>query len=494
MPSGRGEAVSNSTLILIVNDDPYGREVLESLLAGEGYRLAFAKSGIEAIELASMLIPDLILLDTVMQDMSGFEVCRKLRADHRHREVPIIMLTAIDDQESRCEGIEAGADDFITKPFKRVELRARIRTITRLNRYGQLLLERAQMNWMLEQASEGYLIVNEAGEILFANTRAAAYLGIREGHDRHGKETFLSIARQQYQCEPESAWTGWPERAARTQSDSHYLVRRDKQAEGPCWLKIAIYERSFGGHCNWLICLRDVTDEVLSLRNRWSFESMLSHKLRTPLSIIKTPLSTLASKGSRLSPVDLDHVAKMALQGFELLECEMKDILSYVESPELLCEGPDFQMQDLPSLIEHINNDLGLINIAVSVSENVRGTFISLTPSAVELIMWELLENAKKFHPSHCPSVEIIAEPLESTVVRLHVLDDGLTLSTFQLEQAWAPYYQCENSFTGQVSGMGLGLPSVASLVWQAGGRCSLRNREAGPGILVELDIPAREQ
>jgi PAS domain S-box-containing protein len=89
--------------------------------------------------------PDVILLDVMMPGMDGFEVCRRLRADARTAEMPVILVTALDDQASRIAGIEAGADDFVTKPFNRAELRARVRTITRLNRYARLHHERAKV-------------------------------------------------------------------------------------------------------------------------------------------------------------------------------------------------------------------------------------------------------------------------------------------------------------------------------------------------------------
>jgi signal transduction histidine kinase len=136
--------------ILIVDDDAGVRGALTELLTFEGYQPAVACDGREALEKAADLVPDLILLDVMMPSMDGFEVCRRLRADPLLGEVPVIMLTALDDSDSRLRGIEAGADDFVSKPFEYVELRARVRTTLQLNRYRRLLEERTQR----EQAEE----------------------------------------------------------------------------------------------------------------------------------------------------------------------------------------------------------------------------------------------------------------------------------------------------------------------------------------------------
>jgi len=132
-----------SSLILIVDDDPVARETLEIILENEAYRFSMASSGPQAIEKAQNEFPDLILLDVMMPEMDGFEVCRRIRSIPEIAEVPVIILTALDDQQSLLRGIEAGADDFLSKPFNRVELRARVATTIRLNRYRRLLQERA---------------------------------------------------------------------------------------------------------------------------------------------------------------------------------------------------------------------------------------------------------------------------------------------------------------------------------------------------------------
>jgi putative two-component system response regulator len=133
------------SIILIVDDDPAGRQTLESILDEQGYQLEMAENGMQALEKTRQLLPDVILLDVMMPDMDGFEVCRRVRSDPALAEIPIIMLTALDDRKSLLDGLEAGADDYITKPYDRYELRARLIGITRLNRYRKLLDDRTNI-------------------------------------------------------------------------------------------------------------------------------------------------------------------------------------------------------------------------------------------------------------------------------------------------------------------------------------------------------------
>ena len=144
------------SLVLIVDDEYIGRETLQSVLEGEGYELEMAENGFQAIEKAKQLLPDVILLDVMMPGMTGFEVCQRIRSDPQIAEIPIIILTALDDRESLLNALKAGADDFISKPFDRFELRARLLGITRLNRYQKLLQERAKLREANAQLLNAY--------------------------------------------------------------------------------------------------------------------------------------------------------------------------------------------------------------------------------------------------------------------------------------------------------------------------------------------------
>jgi putative two-component system response regulator len=141
---------------LIVDDEWTSRETLQSILEGDEYNLEMAENGVDGLEKARKYSPDVILLDVMMPGMTGYEVCKAIRADVAVAEIPIIMVTALDDHSSMLRGLEVGADDFITKPFDRFELRARLMGITRLNRYRKLVEERAGLEAAHQQLKKAY--------------------------------------------------------------------------------------------------------------------------------------------------------------------------------------------------------------------------------------------------------------------------------------------------------------------------------------------------
>jgi adenylate cyclase len=118
--------------ILVVDDTVRNVKLLADLLAVKGYAVVTAASGQEALDKIEPERPDLVLLDVVMPEMSGYEVCRKIREIPETRMLPVVMVTALDPSEERIKGIEAGADDFLTKPINQAELLARVRSLLRI--------------------------------------------------------------------------------------------------------------------------------------------------------------------------------------------------------------------------------------------------------------------------------------------------------------------------------------------------------------------------
>jgi CheY-like chemotaxis protein len=122
--------------ILIVDDEPHNRQLLQVMLAPEGYHLQTAASGEEALAMVATQAPDLILLDIMMPGMDGYQVADRIKGSPGTRHIPIIMVTALGHQDDRILGLGAGAEEFLTKPVDRAELCVRVKNLLRLKAYG----------------------------------------------------------------------------------------------------------------------------------------------------------------------------------------------------------------------------------------------------------------------------------------------------------------------------------------------------------------------
>ena len=143
---GGRDLVGTLAKILVVDDDPRNVRLLAHLLATKGYEVVTATSGPEALERVETDRPDLVLLDVVMPGMSGYEVCKKIREDLATGVLPVVMVTALDPAQERLKGLEAGADDFLTKPINQLELLARVRSLLRIKElYDTVETQAAQL-------------------------------------------------------------------------------------------------------------------------------------------------------------------------------------------------------------------------------------------------------------------------------------------------------------------------------------------------------------
>lgn len=126
--------MKDKSVILVVDDQPQNTELLEAHLVPQGYEVVRAASGEEALKILSDTQIDLVLLDIMMPRMSGFEVLEKMRADKKTRLIPVVMVTVLKEAEDRVKALEAGCDDFISKPFDRHELLVRVKSLLRIKR------------------------------------------------------------------------------------------------------------------------------------------------------------------------------------------------------------------------------------------------------------------------------------------------------------------------------------------------------------------------
>ena len=159
-----------SAHILVVDDVPKNVKLLADVLAVRGYRVSTAASGEEALAAIAADAPDLVLLDVMMPGINGYEVCRAIRADPAHAVLPVVLVTALDPAQERVLGLEAGADEFLSKPVNQAELMARVRSLLRIKSlYDEVRRQKAELerwNATLEQrVAEGVEQLERVGRL-----------------------------------------------------------------------------------------------------------------------------------------------------------------------------------------------------------------------------------------------------------------------------------------------------------------------------------------
>lgn len=478
--------------ILIVDDEELGRETLESLLIKEPYHLFFAKDGFETLEIAKKEQPDIILLDIMMPGIDGFETCAKLREDPIISETPVIMVTALDDKDSRIRGIEAGADDFISKPFDRLELRTRIKTITKLNRHRKLLNERHKFEWVINQACDGFLIIDRDNNINFANETAKEMLGFSSENRIFN---FIDWIKSNFNLEPEFSWSNWPDSPKEIlgQILPRFLVSPETDTSTERWIKVYSMNIPDDPKNQILINLNDVTKEISDKHDLYTFHNIIIHKLRTPFNGILGGLNHLSSELLPLLNEDQEEFCNLTLESAKRYFSSLESILEYVKFSDIIKHRDGIEMNKLSGLINKMAKELKIDSIKIMNLDDFGKTKLILNDDLMELLVLKLLDNSQKFHPNHKPKIDVCLSLSESGNAILKIADNGVNLTADQLSKMWSPYYQVDKSWSGEVAGMGLGLAYIATTLWHVGGKCRSHNVENGTGIVVELEIPVKK-
>ncbi len=149
------DSVRQKPVILIVDDEPKNVKLLAAKLSKSPFQLEKAYSGQEAIEKVQTILPDLILLDVMMPEMDGYEVTRRIKSDPELNQIPIIMVTSLDGSEDKVKGMNAGAEEFLSKPVHTVELTARINSMIRLKQYQEQLTSRRNSQFYFSDVKDG---------------------------------------------------------------------------------------------------------------------------------------------------------------------------------------------------------------------------------------------------------------------------------------------------------------------------------------------------
>lgn len=518
---------SEPDVILIVDDSVADRQILAEILTSHGYGTRLLSQDEVSSESIAALAPALVILDT-----GAFGTYMRLQA-LRVWTMPVVFSGVVDGDMDRSAVFAAGGADYLAKPYRSTEVITRIETHLTLRRAQQqaavqaarlqqeiaarqdaeaalrsahetlsrrmtestatLRASEAMFRYLLSRVNDGYVIVNDQEQILYANIKAQVYLGLGRELDRTSPPVFSDLIAQQYRREPQAAWALWPKKMFVNKAPVPlYLVRPETTVAKAFWLQVEMLDIAAGldTEAGRIICLTDITEKTSLQEELSRFHAVIAHKLRTPLVPIYTGLTFLLEQAATMSQDDILMFIQNAAEGAEHLYKEVEQIVRYLGAPRVMSQDLAFSLADLRPLVERIGNELLLSEITFSGLETVQDAQLVLSSWSLEAILWEILENAKKFHPRNMPTITIDVAKTGVQQVQIRVADDGLTLSPEQLVHIWMPYYQGDKFATGQVAGMGLGLSMVATHVWSVGGSCRSFNREDGPGIVIELVLP----
>lgn len=469
-----------SVILAIISDRDLVRE-LYKLLQGTPFELVTSPTSQTGLQVAEELIPDAILVDIDL-DGNALETCRRLRANRVLRGMPLLMLCKYQDHDSRAMGLSVGVDDFISKPFDAIELLSRLRTVTRLNAKRLMITDLERFNWMASHAEGGYVLLDNSGAIHYVNENALALLNLPE--DYLGLP-FIAVVEHRFKAEPVDAWANWVNEPVPL-----FLIQPETPTARVVWIMLDVLDTLLGAEQYRIVHLKDVTERMSIFQDMRRFHTVVAHKLRTPMSMLVSSMALLKSRFDQLSGDEVKELVRSGIKGVDRLASQVQEILTYIDAPLALNVSEPVALEAIPKMVRTICEPLRMRNVVVFLPEQLGPTVVALTYDALEIILYELLLNARKFHPEKNPTVEVAVEPIDEGYIRIRVADDGQTLSIEQLSWAWLPYVQGEKDFTGELPGMGLGFPMVASLLWKVGGELHLRNRHNGPGVVVEMKVP----
>ena len=208
----------NKPRILVVDDEQLNVELFEGILSKD-YDVVTALSGIEGLVKVEKTFPDLILLDIMMPNMNGYAVCKQLKSNTKTMPIPVVMVTALKEREDKIKAIEAGADDFLSKPVDMYELNARVRSLIRVKQYYDSLMEEREnlliFRSALSSMDDCVIITNLSGDIKYANPAFEKKYGYSQA-ELNGKhismikhpESTLSLDKDSLMQDIKHEWKG----------------------------------------------------------------------------------------------------------------------------------------------------------------------------------------------------------------------------------------------------------------------------------------------
>ncbi|MBF0399533.1 MAG: response regulator [Magnetococcales bacterium] len=471
--------VSEKPSLLIV-DDYFGNILAIQTILKEEYTIFTASNGLDALRIAQTESVDMILLDVSMPDMDGFEVCQRLKTVPATKEIPVIFITALDGVLDEQRGLEVGAIDYITKPFSRAIVHARVK-----NHLERLRLHRWNQR-ILDAVGEGLYGLDLEGNITFVNPLAARMIGW-EGAELLGQPHRVfhhAPDDEERPCQACSLHTALTSGEGYREAQATFW-RKDGSSFMVEYTVSPIHEH--GKFKGLVVVFRDITerlrmaDDLRASREKAEAASLakseflanMSHEVRTPMNAI-IGLSDLAL-GTTLPDRARDYLTKIASSSRLLLRI-INDILDFskIEAGKMTLEAVPFNLTDLfdnlGNMFREKASEKG-IELNMSVIHSVPPTLIG-DDTRLQQVLLNLISNAVKFTENG--EIDVRAVPIDRTDEHVRmafsVRDTGIGLDPEHMSQLFDPFTQADGSITRRFGGTGLGLHICKRLVTMMGG------------------------
>lgn len=505
--------------VLLVDDNPQNLKVLYETLKDKGYRLLIANDGAKALTLAQRDRPEVILLDIMMPELDGYQVCERLKADPATADSAVVFLSALDDVEAKVKGFSLGGADYISKPFQAAEVIARVKTHARVIRLERQLQQRnrqleSDQSRILNAISEGIYGLDADGNIIFANPAAERIAG-SPAEELVGRNFFQLHFNQDCDCDdsqdaddtPVKATCnlGLPEhrrditmfRADGTGFPAEY--RSSPKLEGDELLGAVVVFRDITVELEQESELEAARELVQEQREQLAHASRLStigemaagfaHEVNQPL----TAISNYARVANRLMGAEsLDQellgetLGKIEAQSLRASEV-IRRIRQFVKKPAAGKEVVSVEtlLDDTRQFaeVDARNNEGG---VEITIADDVPNVLVD--PVQVQQVALNLIRNAleaTRAAGSTAP-VRVLAERSGDRCVRVEVIDRGVGLPADAEEKLFLPF------FTTKPDGMGIGLPMCQSLIQAQGGEIGFQRPEQG-GTCFYFTLPLAE-
>ncbi len=472
--------------ILVVDDYAANVKLLERNLQAAGYGTVVAYDGQQALEQVAAEKPDLVLLDIMMPKIDGFEVCRRLRADEATAVIPVIMVTALKETEDRIRGLEAGADDFISKPFDRAELLARVKSLLQVKYYRSMLAEREKFHAVIQDLSHGIVITDGQWRVETVSRRAADLLE-RTDEDLTGRN--LAEVLDGFTVEPSldalrqsTAEAVTVELAQESRRPPRYLAGRYTRIVGPR-----------GRLHNAALVFRDISEMRRKEKLKRDFLLLISHKLKTPITVASGYLSLIDQGKYGDVPDAVAESVRISLAKIKELSDLVEKVLSYagLTATELERAG---QLVPLGDLVGRIRDGIAerypdrQVAWSIDVPEDLPRA--RAPEELLAIVVDNLLDNAVKFADKTPAEVDIGVREVENRWLEVSVCDNGPGVPMAQREQIFSAFSQLDEDFTGNIAGIGLGLTTAQRLVGSWGGTINYGST-IGEGSRFYFTVPS---